>query len=81
MRDDPADTDAELILEVDPDRLDRAGLADALGAGTVVESLPYDSFRVRLPESEVAAVCETPGLVSVETANAISLGDAGEDVG
>ncbi len=81
MRDDPAEADAELVVEVEPTRLDRTQLADALDNGTVLETLPYDSFRVELPQSELASFCDTPGLVSVETVNAICLGDAGEDRG
>jgi hypothetical protein len=82
MRDDPMDgEEAALVVEVDPDALDAEGLAAAADAagGTVEESLQFDSYRVRLPETAVADFCETTGLAVVETANVTSPGDAGED--
>ncbi|MFB6194004.1 MAG: hypothetical protein ABEI75_02970 [Halobaculum sp.] len=76
------DATVTLVVEIDPDGLGRSELADRVAAcdGEVLEALPFDSYRVRLPETAVADFCETSGLVTVETANVLGTGDAGEDV-
>ena len=69
-----------LVVGFDPETTDRDTLTAELSADATVVALPYDTLRVTVPQPAVADVCELDGVVRVETANVIDLGDAGEDV-
>lgn len=81
MREEPSG-DVRLVVEVDPAAIDRESLRAAIAEadGELLDSLPYDTYLVRLPQAEIDAFSETDGLVSIETTNAIGHGDAGESV-
>ncbi len=82
MRDDPIPGEtATLVVELgDRDAEDFRGAVGDLG-GTVEAELPFDSYRVALPEEAVSALCDLNGLAVVETVDAVGYGgDAGEDV-
>jgi hypothetical protein len=74
-----ADATVTLIVGTDGET-EEADLRDRLPEGDGLEPLPYDSFRVTVPESVVADVCAVAGVTRVETANVIGTGDSGEDV-
>ena len=72
---------ATLVVELaDRDGDDfRAAVGD-LG-GDVEAALPFESYRVALPEEAVAELCALDGLAVVETVDAVGYGgDSGEDV-
>jgi hypothetical protein len=80
---DPHPTESiTLVVEIDPNGIDRETLDSVLADldGAVEAELPYDSYRITLPETAVESFCETSGLERVETTNVTGLGDAGEDV-
>ena len=74
-----ADATVTLVVGVD-DETDEAELRERLPRTETVDPLPYDSFRVTVPEPAVADVCAVDGVTRVETANVIGTGDAGEDI-
>lgn len=73
------DATVTLVVGVD-DETDEAELRNRLPETDTVEPLPYDSFRVTVPETAVADVCAVDGVTRVETENVIGTGDAGEDI-
>lgn len=84
MRDDPEpDETVQLVVEVTPADLGFAAFEETVTAagGSVLEELPFDSYRIEIPQTGLATLCETDGVVRVETTNAIQPGDAGEDIG
>jgi hypothetical protein len=67
-----------LVVGVDGET-DETTLRERLPETEGVEPLPYDSFRVTVPESAVADICAITGVTRVETTNVVGTGDAGED--
>ena len=83
IREDPVPGE-EATLVVTVGSLSGDALREAVAAldGEVTATLRFDAYRVRLPQEHVDELCETAGLETVETANAVGYGgDAGEDVG
>ncbi len=83
MRTDPSpETEAELVVTA-TEQTDLSTLADRLtDAGVIVEDrLRFGALRVRVAETDVAALCNHDGIASIETAATrdVAVGDAGED--
>lgn len=80
MRDDPfEDETATLVVELAD--AERSDLDETLAGvnGSFERELQFGSFLVSIPESNVAAFCETDGLERVETADTLGLAiDDGE---
>ncbi|XVH32308.1 hypothetical protein ACNS7O_03750 [Haloferacaceae archaeon DSL9] len=74
VRDDPIAGES-IALVVELEDLSAGALATRIDEldGSVDRELPFDSWRVELPQPAVAALCETDGLARIETANTISL--------
>jgi hypothetical protein len=90
IRDDPqSDESVDLVVTVDPDAAtDPRTTVRDLG-GTVVDELPYDAVRVRVPEPAVASLCDSGGIERIETAETLRVAavdtdpdpDADDDTG
>lgn len=82
LREDPVvGEDVTLVVELgDSSAEELAEAVESLG-GEVEAELRFDSYRIRLVQEAVDEFCETEGLASVETDNAVGYGgDSGEDM-
>lgn len=83
MRENPAEGEEVVLVvsvesgevsEDDEARIESAG-------GTVTDRLQFGAVRVEIPQERIEALCEVPGIESIETEHAVGIGgDAGEDI-
>lgn len=75
MRDDPGEGDVALVVELDvaDDEAALRTVVDEAG-GTVEAELGFDCFQVRVPETALTALCETEGVVRIETTATLEMG-------